>query len=107
MSGPQSSITMRSTKPLGATVEVYVHEIARVLPGYGQPIECAAVGIDSAENEIAVNTLGRLLFGVPGSQGHIRVVAEGEMVTVHYPSEAQTLVENFMNELKRAIESSK
>lgn len=107
MTGSQSNVTMRANQPLGATVEVYVREIARSLPEYDQPIECAAVGIDAEGNEIAVNTLGRWLFGVPGYQGHVRVVADGETVTVHYPSDAQASVEDFMNELKRKVESSK
>lgn len=106
MLGAQTSIIAHTKKPLGATVEVYVHEIARKLPAYNQPVECEAVGIDSDENKIQVDTLGRWLFGVPGYQGHLRIVAGEEIITIYYPSDSPKIVEEFLRNLKEAIESS-
>lgn len=80
-------IEINSKRQLGATAAVWLHERARRLDEYNIPVDCWQIGKDGNGNEISINTLGRWLFGVPGYDGHIRVISEGEHVTVHYPSE--------------------
>ena len=97
------SIVIHTHRKLGATASVWLHEIARKLEEYNWPIDCWQVGKDSAGNEIKIDRLGRFLFGVPGYDGHIRIIADGPEIVVYYPSEP-TEAEMLFNKLKSEIE---
>lgn len=99
-----AKIEIRTPKPLGPTAESYIHEVARTLPIYNQPIESDAVGSDSNGVEIKVNTVGRWLFGVPGFDGHLRIVPDGENVTLYYPQFAPHLAHVVVHMLKQHLE---
>lgn len=96
-------ITIYTQRNLGATASVWLHEIARKLKEYNLPVDCWQVGKDAAGNEIKIDRLGRFLFGVPGYDGHIRIVANGSEVTIHYPSEPVE-AEMLMNKIKSEAE---
>ena len=81
------SVRIDANRMLGATAAVWVQEQARKLDQYDTPVDCWQIGKDINGNDIPINTLGRWLFGVPGYDGHVRVVSEDNHVTVHYPSE--------------------
>lgn len=100
-----AQISVQMPKPLGLTAGVFVHESARLLPQYYEPIDCDMSGKDKDGKEIAVNTVGRWLFGVPGYQGHVRIVAIGDNVVLHYPTESPELVHAFLLFFKEAVET--
>lgn len=93
-------------RPLGPTAEVFVHEKARSLPQYNEQISCEASGVDAEGKKIAVNTVGRWLFGVPGFHGHVRVVPEDNTVTIYYPEQTPQIAHDLLTGLKSAIEAS-
>lgn len=97
------AMTISIRKNLGATASVWLHEVARQLAEYNLPVDCWQIGKDSAGNEIKIDRLGRFLFGVPGYDGHIRIVPHGTEVTVYYPSEpaeAETLFAKLKSEIE-------
>ena len=59
-------VGVHSSKPLGLTAKVLIHEAARALPLYDQSIECDAKGQSNEGKKIKVDTVGRWLFGVLG-----------------------------------------
>ncbi len=91
-------------QPLGPTADIFVREVARMLPHYNEQIICNASGVDIEGKKIAVNTVGRWLFGVPGFRGHVRIVPQGNTINVYYPEQAPQIVHDLLYELKRAIE---
>lgn len=99
-----AKVMIDAGRPLGLTAEVVVREKARALPQYNEQISCKASGVDAEDKKIAVNTVGRWLFGVPGFQGHVRIAPEGNTVTVYYPEQAPQIAHDLLSELKRAIE---
>lgn len=100
------AIEVRAPKPLGLTaIKIYVHERARALALYHQPITCDAEGRAADGAKIAVNTVGRWLFGVPGYGGRIRVVAVDDNVLLYYPKESPKLVHELISSLKAVIET--
>ncbi len=99
-----AKLEIRAPKALGITASVYLHEIARKLPIYHQPIECEAVGKDGEDAEIKIKTVGRWLFGVPGFDGHLRIVPNGTNVTLYYPGSAPQLAQVLVHVLKQTIE---
>jgi len=96
-------LTIKVQKKLGVTAFVWLHEIARKLEEYNIPVDCWQVGKDAAGNEIKIDRLGRFLFGVPGYDGHLRIVTNGPEVTIHYPSEPVE-AEVLMNRIKSEVE---
>lgn len=96
-------ITIYVQKNLGVTASVWLHEIARKLEEYNLPVDCWQVGKDAAGNEIKIDRLGRFLFGVPGYDGHLRIVANGPEITIYYPSEPVE-AETLMNKIKSEAE---
>jgi hypothetical protein len=101
-----AKIVIKTQKPLGPTANVFVHEKARVLPLYNERINCKAKGVDADGKKIAVNTVGRWLFGVPGFQRHVRVVPEGNTLTIYYPEKAPKIAHDLLSELKQTIEGA-
>lgn len=101
-----TQMSIKTKKPLGLTAEVLIKEKARKLNLYNQPIQCDAVGKDELGRSIAVNSVGRWLFGVPGYKGNIRIVPEGENVVLHYPKESPSLVQDLLSNLKQEIEGA-
>lgn len=99
-----SQMSIKTKEPLGLTAEVLIKEKARKLSFYNQPIQCDAVGKDELGRAIAVNTVGRWLFGVPGYLGNLRIVPEGENVVLHYSKESPSLVQDLLSNLKHEIE---
>ena len=99
-----AKIVIKTQKPLGPTANVFVHEQARILPLYNEKINCEAKGVEAKGKKIAVGTVGRWLFGVPGFQGHVRIVPEAKTITIYYPEQAPKIAHDLLNELKRAIE---
>jgi len=97
------SVEIDIKRQLGITAAVWVREQARKIDTYDLPIDNWQIGKDKDGNEIQVNTLGRFLFGVPGYDGHVRIISEDTRVTVHYPSEPSASEELF-NKLKEKIE---
>ncbi len=92
-------------RPLGPTAEVFMHEKARALSQYNEQISCEASGVDAEGQKIAVNTVGRWLFGIPGFHGHVRIVPEDNTVIIYYPEQAPQVVHDLLTGLKSAIES--
>lgn len=97
------SVDINANRQLGATAAVWVQEHARKLDEYNAPVDCWQIGKDSNGNEVSISTLGRWLFGVPGYDGHVRVVPEDTHVTIHYPSEPGE-ADALFSQLKSSIE---
>ncbi|MBT9167611.1 MAG: hypothetical protein DDT19_00949 [Syntrophomonadaceae bacterium] len=100
-------VDVQTPKPLGLTAKVYIHERARALPLYNQPIKCAAKGQSKDGKKIAVNTAGRWLFGIPGYGGHIRVVPARDKVLLYYPKESPKVIHELVSSLKEAAETNR
>lgn len=98
------TVTIQTPRSLGVTASTYLQEKARKLPSYQKEIESDVVGVDKNGTTIAVNTVGRWLFGVPGYQGQLRVVPQEETVVLHYPENSPGFVDDFLHELKTVIE---
>ncbi|NLE07257.1 MAG: hypothetical protein GX627_01415 [Parcubacteria group bacterium] len=99
-----TQVDIQVSKPLGLIAGVVVHEEARKLPLYNQPIKCDAKGQSKDGEEIVVNTVGRWLFGVPGYSGHIRIVPSQDKVSIYYPKESPGIVHELIKSLKEAVE---
>jgi len=99
-------VEINAQKPLGLTAQVYIHEVARKLPLYNQEISCDAVGKDKEGNKIAVDTVGRWLFGVPGYAGHFRIAPSGNMVSIYFPKESPKVVHDLVLQIKQTVEKS-
>ena len=101
-----AKVVIKTQKPLGPTANIFVREKARSLPLYSETINCKAKGVEANGKKIAVNTVGRWLFGVPGFQGHVRIVPEKNTVTIYYPEQAPKIAHDLLGELKHAIEEA-
>lgn len=99
-------VDIQAPKSLGLTAKVFIQEKARTLSQYDQPIKCDVSGQSNDGKEIAVNTVGRWLFGVPGYEGHIRVVPADDKVSIYYPKESPKVVHELISALKEMIESN-
>ncbi len=95
---------IKSKKILGLTAPVYIREIARKISLYSQKIECEAQGKSKDSKKISINNLGRWLFGVPGYNGHCRIVSRDKKITIYYPKESPENIHIFINLLKKTIE---
>ncbi len=100
-------VQMQASKPLGATAKVFIHEKARQIPEYTKSIKYGGKGEDKEGNQIAVNTVGRWLFGVPGFQGHIRIVPKDTNVMIYFPQKSPKIIHDFMALLKKAVEGER
>lgn len=100
------TLAIQAPKSLGVTASIYLHEKARKLPSYQTEIQSDGYGVDKNGEIIRVDTLGRWLFGVPGYEGHLRVVPQDKVLIVHYSDKASEMVENFLQELKRVVEQT-
>jgi hypothetical protein len=100
-------VDIQAPKSLGITAKVFINEAIRELPLYDQSIECDAEGQDKEGKKIAINTVGRWLFGVPGYEGHIRVVPANDKVVLYYPKESPEVVHKLIASLKEALETIK
>jgi hypothetical protein len=98
-------VDVQAPKPLGLTAKVYVHERARALPLYDEPVKCEAKGESKDGKKIAVDTVGRWLFGVPGYEGHIRIVPSDTKVSLYYPKESPKVVHELVSSLKEVVET--
>jgi len=101
-----AKIVIEAGEPLGPTADIFVHEKARTIPQFNEPINCKASGVDAEGKKIAISTVGRWLFGVPGFQGHTRIVPENNTVTIYYPERSPQIVHDLLNEIKQTIEGS-
>jgi len=99
-------IVINTPRQLGIAAPILVKEAARKLSAYDTPIESVEMGEDSEGNKIQINSVGRWLFGVPGYNGHVRVVAENANVFLYYPSAAPQEVHDLIIAVKQAIETS-
>jgi hypothetical protein len=99
-------VDIQAPKSLGLTATVFMQEKARSLPLYDQPVECGAIGQSKDGKEIVVDTVGRWLFGVPGYEGHIRIVPDNGKVSLYYPKESPKVVHELVSSLKEAVETS-
>jgi len=99
-------VDIQVSKPLGLTAKVLVHEKARTLPLYDQSVKCDAHGESNDGKKIAVDTVGRWLFGVPGYEGHIRVVPADDKVLLYYPKESPKVVHELVSSLKETVETN-
>ena len=100
-------VDIQTPKSLGLTAKVFIQEKARTLPLYDQSIKCDAHGESNDGKKIAVDTVGRWLFGVPGYEGHIRVVPTEDRVSLYYPKESPKVVHELVSYLKETVESNK
>lgn len=98
-------VDIQALRPLGVTAKVFIHEAARHLPLYNQPIKCRIKGGDKKGKKIAVDTVGRWLFGVPGYAGHVRVALSGNKVHLYYPQKSPKVVHELAASLKEAMET--
>jgi len=99
-------VDIQAPKPLGLTATVFIHHKALAIPLYNQSVECDATGKSKDGKEIAVDTVGRWLFGVPGCEGHIRIVADYDKVSLYYPKESPKVVHELVSSLKEVVETS-
>lgn len=99
-------IEINAQKPLGLTAQVYIHELARKLPLYNLEIDCEAQGQDKEGNKIAVDTVGRWLFGVPGYAGHFRIAPTGNNVSIYFPKESPKVIHDLVLQIKQTVEES-
>jgi hypothetical protein len=99
-------VDIQAQKSLGLTAEVFIKEKARTLPLYDQPVKCNAHGESKDGKKIAVDTVGRWLFGVPGYEGHIRVVPALGKVSLYYPKESPKVVHELVSSLKETVETN-
>lgn len=97
-------VEVKTPKPLGVTAKVFVQEVARKLSEYNQEIECNAYGEDIGSKKIAINSVGRWLFGVPGFQAHVRIVPVDHKVFLYYPKKSPESVHQLIATLKGEIE---
>lgn len=101
---PETIVTISLNKPLGMAARVIATEAAKTLLSYHLAVSCSASGKDlRTQAPIAVNTLGRWLYGVPGYDGHIRIVADGNDVHLCYPEHAPREVHSHIQELQAAL----
>jgi len=100
-------VEIQVPKPLGVIAGVFIQERARKLDLYNEKIECFAEGQDKDGKKIAVNTIGRWLFGVPGYGGHIRVVGVEDKVLLYYPKKSLKVVHELINSIKNSVEAGK
>lgn len=98
------TVEISTDKPLGLTAKVLVQERARKLALYNEAIECDMEGESTDGKKIAVNNVGRWLFGVPGYTGHIRIVADENKITLYYPKESSKAVHNLIFALKTEMQ---
>jgi len=100
-------VDIQTPKSLGLTAKVFIQEKARTLPLYDQSVKCDAHGESNDGKKIAVDTIGRWLFGVPGYEGHIRVVPADDKVLLYYPKESPKVVHELVSLLKETVETNK
>jgi hypothetical protein len=98
-------VDIQAARPLGLTAKVFIHEIARQLPFYNQSIKCRIKGEDKKGEKIAINTVGRWLFGAPGYAGRVRVALSGDKVLLYYPQGSPKVVHELIASLKEAMET--
>jgi len=99
-------VDIQAPKPLGLTAKVFIHERARKLPLYDQSVKCEAKGQTRDGKKVAIDTVGRWLFGVPGYAGHIRVVPANDKVLLYYPKESPKVVHELVSSLKEVVETN-
>jgi hypothetical protein len=99
-------VNIQTQKSLGLTAKIYIQEKARTLEMYNQSIECEVYGESNDGKKIAVDTVGRWLFGVPGYEGHIRIVSGDNQVLLYYPKESPKIVHELISALKEMIETN-
>jgi hypothetical protein len=99
-------VDIQVSKSLGVTAKVFTQEQARKLSLYNQPIKHDASGQDKEGKKILINSVGRWLFGVPGYNGHIRVVPADDKVLLYYPKKSPKVVHELISSLKELIESN-
>ncbi|MFC1617666.1 hypothetical protein ACFL2B_00120 [Patescibacteria group bacterium] len=99
-------VEIQAPKPLGVTAKVLIQERARKLPLYNEKIKCDAKGQSKEGEKIAVNTVGRWLFGVPGYEGHIRVAGVEDKVLLYYPKKSLKVVHELINSIKDSVEAA-
>lgn len=98
---------IRLSRNMGPSAKVWLREIAKELPEYHQPIECAIAGRTDTGQSIPINNVGRWLFGVPGYMGHIRVSNwDGLEARVEWPSQSPHVVHELIARLKAQVERS-
>ena len=98
-------VDIQTPESLGLTAKVFIQEKARTLSLYDQPVKCNIHGESNDGKKIAVNTVGRWLFGVPGYGGHIRVVPALDKVLLYYPKESPKVVHELVSLLKETVET--
>ena len=100
-----TQVVIHVAKPLGLTAKVVIHETARKLPLYDQSLKCDEHGQSDDGKKIKVNTVGRWLFGVPGYDGHIRIVSDNNKILLYYPKKSQGIIHEFIASLIEAVET--
>lgn len=98
-------VDIQAPRPLGVTAKVFIHEVARRLPLYNQSIKCRIEGQDKKGKKVAVDTVGRWLFGVPGYAGRVRVALSGDKVFLYYPKKSPKVVHELIALLKETMEA--
>ena len=100
-----TQVDIQMTKPFGVTARVFIQEVARQLPLYNQSIKCRIRTEDKKGKKIAVDTVGRWLFGVPGYAGRIRVALSDDKVFLYYPKQSPKVVHELITSLKETMEA--
>lgn len=99
-----NSISINVGKEFGITASVYIREIARKLPAYNKAFNSQEEGITNDGESIPVNSVGRWLFGVPGYEGHTRIVAVGNLVEIYFSKDLPAEANELLFSLKDKIE---
>lgn len=103
-SSSETMISINLGKELGIVASVYIREVARKLPAYDKAFDSHDEGLTNDGESIPVNTVGRWLFGVPGYEGHARIVAVGNFVNIYFPKDLPVGVSELLSSLKDKIE---
>lgn len=89
----------------GITAPIYIQEIARKnIAAYNTQYVSQLMGHSQDGTPIAVNTIGRFVFGVPGVAPHVRIVSEGNTILIFFPKDTDPMVVDFLNQIKEFIE---
>jgi len=99
-------ISIKTKQTLGPAINVFLQEQARQLPLYDYPIEYNEVGHDKDGKEIKINTVGRWLFGVPGSSKHFMSNFTDNEILIHISSGYPYIVFELLDQLKEKIEKN-
>jgi len=101
-------VNISPTQPTTKTPKGFLHDVAKAyFPGlYSHQIETGTSGQSNTGQEIPVNSVGRLLFGVPGHDGCMIIRKDvNNDIVVYVPERSPKEAHDLVKGLKKVIES--